>query len=569
MTDMVVVMLNTDRLCLGCMNDCGGEKVCGICGYDSETRNASDCLPTKIWLKDRYLVGKVISKDADGIVYIGWDNAKDSIVSIREFFPDLALRNPDKTVSIAEENKYLFNGGLLKFLEINQKLAESELPSLIPSIDVFEENGTAYVINTTFSGITLEDFLSRNGGVLRWEQARPLFLPLMDTLKGLHEMGIVHGGICPTSILVGRDGKLRLSAVKINNTKPENINDSESSGFLAIEQYSDGAEITAATDVYALSATIFSVLIGSIPPSAQLRLEKDSLTIPAKFAEELPRNVLVALANGLQVNLANRTATINDFRNELVYGDSADGSDINTAHKRKVNNETENRKTKKSSSGVKSAVISAVCTALVFVIIAGVLCLTVFKDYIFPKTPVSDINSSETAPPSSQVIGTTDENIEDAPKQYAVPTLTGKYYSEIIDNADEEEYENFKFSIKSKEYSDKYARGVVCAQSIAAGTGVLKETEIQLTISLGPKEVKIANVLGQDENQAKLELLKQGFIYENIEVVERYDSESTPGVVLEQEPAYGTKTNTDVLVTIYVNSYKEENSDDADTTLYR
>ena len=63
-------MLNTDRLCLGCMNDSGGEKVCAICGYDSDTRNDADCLPTKMWLKDRYLVGKVSGRDADGIVYM-------------------------------------------------------------------------------------------------------------------------------------------------------------------------------------------------------------------------------------------------------------------------------------------------------------------------------------------------------------------------------------------------------------------------------------------------------------------------------------------------------------------
>ncbi|MBR4073107.1 MAG: protein kinase, partial [Clostridia bacterium] len=380
-------MLNTDRLCLGCMNDCGGEKVCGICGYDSDSRNDFDCLPAKLWLRDRYLIGKVLSRDTDGVVYIGWDNARDSIVNIREFFPSFALRNPDKTISVSEESKYLFNGGLLRFLEINKKLSETELPSLIPTVDVFEENGTGYVVNATFSGITLEDFLNRNGGTLKWEQARPLFLPLMDTLKGLHEMEITHGGISPKTILVGRDGKLRISAVKINNSESaDNTQNIVNPGFSAIEQYNESyGTITYSTDVYSLSATLFCVLIGNVPPAADLRLENDNMTIPAKFAEELPRNVLVALANGLQVLPSNRTSSINNFRNELVYGDSADGTDINTAHKKRAQSEPETKKSPKSGSGVKAAVISAVCTALVFVIIAGVLSLTLFKDYIFPK----------------------------------------------------------------------------------------------------------------------------------------------------------------------------------------
>ena len=103
----------------------------------------------------------------------------------------------------------------------------------------------------------------------------------------------------------------------------------------------------------------------------------------------------------------------------------------------------------------------------------------------------------------------------------------------------------------------KYPRGQICAQSVAEGTGVVRDTKIELTISLGPKEIKIANVLGLDETNAKLELLKQGFLYDNIEVLEKYDEDHEPGVVLEQEPKYGTQVSADSAVKIYINSYKE------------
>ena len=118
-----------------------------------------------------------------------------------------------------------------------------------------------------------------------------------------------------------------------------------------------------------------------------------------------------------------------------------------------------------------------------------------------------------------------------------------------------EVYEKFEFVIKGKEYSDKYQRGQICAQSVAEGTGVVRDTKIELTISLGPKEIKIANVLGLDETNAKLELLKQGFLYDNIEVSEKYDEDHEPGVVLEQEPKYGTQASADSAVKIYINSY--------------
>ena len=90
---------------------------------------------------------------------------------------------------------------------------------------------------------------------------------------------------------------------------------------------------------------------------------------------------------------------------------------------------------------------------------------------------------------------------------------------------------------------------------MAEGTNVVRDTKIELTISLGPKEVKIANVKGLDEMSAKIELLKQGFLYDNIEVLEKYDEDREPGTVLEQEPKYGTQVSPQAPVKIYINSY--------------
>lgn len=560
-------MLNTDRLCLGCMNDSGGEKVCEICGYDAETRNPSNALSTKLWLNDKYLVGKVTAYKDDCVVYIGWDNSDDSIVTIYEYFPSFAIRNPDKTVSVSEQDKFSFNGGLLSFIEISNKLNSPEFVSLIPTKDVFEENGTAYLIKPAFTGITLSDFLTRNGGTLKWEQVRPLFLPLMDTLKAMHDQGIIHGFLSPETILVGRDGKIRISTVNFWNNRSDVSSDSLQTGFAAIEQYNQGERtVSASSDIYALSATLFNVLIGTVPPASDLRIENDSLSVPSKFAEELPRNVLVALANGIQVLPEKRTVDIEGFRNELVYGNAADGSDIN-APKKAQGTAAPAKKSAQKSGGVKSAVLAAVCTSLVFLVIVGVLCFTVFKDYIFPKEEIKRPVSSEQAP-SSQVIGSVDKDSIEAPKQYSVPKLVGKWYSDIVDDEDDQ-YENFTITVKDKVFSDKYSKGTICEQSVKEGSSVLKGTEIQVVISLGPREIKIANVVGLDEMSAKMELLKQGFIYQNIEIIDKYDSEGLPGAVLEQKPAYGTKTNTDITVELYINSYTGEEDEDEDDSSSR
>lgn len=547
-------MLNTERLCADCMNDNGGERICPVCGCDSAVQNPAGCLPVKFMLRDRYLVGRAKTQNGEGITYIGWDTGSDSIINIKEYFPQgFSSRNPDKTVSMVKGGEYTFNEGLMEFLEINRSIMNSQLPSLIPVTEVFEENGTVYSVSKKISCITMREFLSKNGGSLKWEQARPLFLPLIDTVKGMNDAGIIHGGISVDTVLVGRDGKLRIAGYGIKKLRLSEgeIMPEMYPGFSAIEQYGfEGLHTDLYTDVYGLCATLFCVLIGTVPPEATVRLDNDSMTIPAKFAEELPRHVLSALANGLQVMPYDRTENIEALKNELVYGETAQPA-VKNGSSPKEKNEPE-VKEKKSGGSAKYVIVSSVCTAAVCLAVAAILIFTVFRDSVFKKTDSLPSDSSSESVPVVDQIGTMDSGATESAVLFAVPKLTGKYYAELVDN---EEYDKFKFVIKGYEFSDKFTRGQISSQSVTDGTEVVRDTTVELIISLGPKEIKIANVVGLDEDAAKLELLKQGFLYNNIEVMEKYDEDHEPGTVLEQEPKYGTSVNTEIPVTIYINSY--------------
>ena len=551
-------MFNTAGLCLGCMSDNSGEKICPVCGYDNSTKNPQSSLPVKTILQNRYLVGAVLEMDGEGITYIGWDNAKSSKVKIKEYFPKgIADRNPDKTVLVPTDNKYDFNEGLLEFMEINRAIILSTLPSLVKVFDVFEENSTAYAVLEFVSGITLEEFLNKNGGSLKWEQVRPLFLPLIDTVHGMNEIGFIHGGISADTVIVGRDGKLRISKYSVKKLRlvGNSITPSIYEGYAACEQYGiEGLTVGTYTDVYGLCATIFRALIGSVPPVSVQRIENDAMTIPAKFAEELPHPVLAALANGLQVLPKNRTQNIEELKNELVYGE------IQTPVQKEkpVSKKSAKAPSKKASNakGAKYALISALCTVLAILLIGVILVFTVFKDSVFNNKDNSSVYSTPSFnAPVVDSIGDVDSGVVDNVKLYPVPELKGKYFSEIIDD---ENYEMFEFILKDKEYSDSCPKGTVCAQSVNAGTQSPRDTKIEVVISLGPKEFAIANLKGMDEDSAKLELLKQGFLYENIKVLEKFDEDSEPGTVIEQSPKYGEKVNSEAVVEIYINSYKGE-----------
>ncbi len=570
-------MLNTEGLCLGCMNDNGGERVCPICGYDNSAENPKNTLPVKSIIANRYLIGKALTSDGEGITYIGWDNAKSSRVKIKEYFPKgFATRNADKTVSIPDDGRYTFNEGLLEFIDINRSIMISTLPALMPVYDVFEDNGTAYCITEFISGITLEEFLKKNGGSLKWEQARPLFLPVIDTVGSMNDIGYIHGGISAQTVIVGRDGKLRISdySVKKLRRADSELDSCVYDGYAAYEQYgSQEFKNDTYTDVYGLCAVLFRVLIGAEPPVATQRITNDVMTIPAHFAEELPRQVLAALANGLQVLPNKRTKNIDTFKNEFVYGEiDSPAPEPQKAPKPQSEDKIYSNskdKPKKKASSAKYAIISSLCTVFIIGIIAVALIFTVFKDSVFP--PEEDVSSNNIVSVISEVSDNEAESIpETVVKKFTVPDFSGKYYSEIEDN---EDYNMFKFVLKQKTYSDEYPRGTVCKQSVKVGSSVERDTEITLTISLGPKEIKMPNLKGLSENDAKLELLKQGFLYENIKVLEKYDEESEPESVLDQSPKYGESLSTETVVEIYINSYEGdpeeglEGNDTQDTDL--
>ena len=127
---------------------------------------------------------------------------------------------------------------------------------------------------------------------------------------------------------------------------------------------------------------------------------------------------------------------------------------------------------------------------------------------------------------------------------------------------DLDNYERFKFSIKGKEYSDKYGRGQICYQSVAADTAVKNETPIEVVISLGPKELKIKDVMGFDETGAVVELLKQGFLFENIEIVHREDPTKEPETVIGQFPEPGETVTLESYIRIEINDYVPEEPED-------
>ena len=550
-------MVNTDRLCMCCMNDNGGEKICSICGHDSSKDNPSHLLKAGSWINaNRYLIGKAIEESGDGVTYIGWDNEKNAVVNVREYFPSgLAVRSADRmTLNPADDKALEFLRGRNEFVSLHCDLKTMEhTTALLKTTDVFEANGTVYSVTGTVSGITLKAFLLRNGGSLKWEQLRPLFLPLVTSVMELHQKGIVHRGISADTILVGRDGRLYLTGFSIKDSKCANTEFASSlqTGYAAPEQYGHFEGISdEKSDIYALGAVMFRCLFGSVLPDANERMNNDALSIPAKITESVPRNVLGAIANTLKINPSARIASAERLKQIL---DMLPETTEQAAEPVKA----------KNSSG-KMAIISSLITAIVFILIFVILLLTVGKDFIGGKDNDTSSGTSYYTPSFEQP-GQQDPNVDPDPdeKTYEVPDYSKKTYAQIMD--DDALHERFEIFIIGKEYSD-LPRGQVTRQTIAAGTKVVKDTEVGLYVSLGPSTVAMPKVLGLTEQEAYIVLLEAGFLPENITFTkEIYDDTASPSVALRATYNEGDKISLDSAIEIYINGYTGDGTDTQDT----
>ena len=529
-------MANLENLCPGCMGVMGDNEVCSSCGFDG-TANSSEFLQIKTILEDRYFVGKVLSQNGEGVTYMGYDTELEAVVHIREFFPEGLCERDGDSVYTTEEYADIFANYKSEFLSLARVLARMRnLSAILPVYDIFEQNETAYYISEAVEYITLRDFLVRNGGRLNFEQMCRLFKPVFSTLASLHSVGVVHRGISPETMIVSRDGRLRIDGFCIPDLRTARTNLSLElyKGYAAIEQYGFDGESGAWTDVYSVAAVIYRTLIGSPPPDAAERVTNDRMIIPPEIAEALPAYALSALADALQILPNDRTQSIEDFRDEL----SAAPSVVNRATRENV--ESEPRRTprkRKKNSNKKYVAVAALITAVVLAVVVFILSQTVFR-------PNNDDTNVPTTLNTEQTTKTDYSQIIENKSKISVPDFT-KYTASELESALSTEYIEIreKFSIVWDRKTDNSEKGTILAQSVKAGEMVDKGTQITLTVSVGNGMITVPRVENLKKDAALLELCKNGFIYDNIDIMYVQESEEEAGTVIEQSIKAKTKVS--------------------------
>ena len=518
------------NLCMGCMIDKGENEVCPKCGFGENDLQPLSNLPLRYLLDGRYLIGRSLESNSESVTYLAWDTEENIAVRVHEYFPEAFCDRAADGIQVTPfaGKEFEYNKYIEQFLDIARTLAKnSDLPSLFPVTDIFEANETAYYVTDHVKTITMREFLIRNGGTLTWDQIRPLLMPVLTTLSALHEDDLIHRGISPETLIVGVDGKIRISGFCVADvrTARTEINAQLFPGFAAIEQYGFENSQGPWTDVYGLCATLYRVLVGSPPADATERVTNDRMVIPSEIAREIPRNVLTALADGLAILADDRTRNVAELKNELVPSSGDPDAPVS------------------SGKGRKYAIIAAVIT-LVILVGLGYYVFKIWGEPLLNQT--TDVSSNASVPTSSVVSQIEAPVNPDA--TYPVDNLIGMPYTDAVTLASA----NFEIRVIDVAMSN-YDYGKIFWQSINPGEKQRKGTVIEVKISVGNGMLAIPQgLIGQTVDVVYQALRDAGFRVDHVKLDEMVsEEEENPGIVIEIDPECGTNTSMFSVVTIY------------------
>ena len=228
-----------------------------------------------MFLGDRYQVQNPIGRGGMATVYRGYDQLLERFVAIK-VLRDVYSTDPKFVAHVRREAKIT---------------AALQHPNIVQVYDYGCVDGNYFIVMELVEGTDLRRYL-RARNVLSTDRAIIIAHDVALALGAAHHRGIVHRGIKPQDILIGRDGSIKL----IDFGYAYNMNDglaTEGMTFGIVQYYApeqaQGESVTPAADIYALGNVMYEMLTGrtpfdgDTPVAVAMQHIQDAPTPPSQF----------------------------------------------------------------------------------------------------------------------------------------------------------------------------------------------------------------------------------------------------------------------------------------------
>jgi eukaryotic-like serine/threonine-protein kinase len=277
-------------------------------------------------LSDRYRIDRELGAGGMATVFLAHDLRHDRDVAIKVLHPDLGA-------ALGGE----------RFLSEIRTTARLQHPHILPLLDSGSVDGLLYYVMPLVTGETLRARLVREKQ-LPVDDAIRIASEVADALGYAHELGVIHRDIKPENILlqgghatvadfgialaVQQAGGQRMTQTGLSLGTPQ---------YMSPEQAMGERSIDARSDLYALAAVTYEMLVGEPPftgPTVQSILARVMTEEPRAMVAQrkaIPDHVEYAVMRGLEKLPADRWGSAREFGSALQGGASASHGSVATS----------------------------------------------------------------------------------------------------------------------------------------------------------------------------------------------------------------------------------------------
>jgi eukaryotic-like serine/threonine-protein kinase len=213
-----------------------------------------------------------------------------------------------------------------RFRREAQSAAGLNHPNIVSIFDRGRAEGTYYIAMEYLDGRTLKELLVRNGPTpipIAIDYARQI----LGALSFAHRNGIIHRDIKPHNIIVGPDGRLKVTDFGIARSGASQMTEAGSivgtAQYLSPEQ-ARGAPVDPRSDLYSLGIMLYEMLTGKVPFTGDTPVEIAMKHLsqvpepPSKLRSEVPHDLDAVVMRALAKDPEQRYGSAEEMDADLA-----------------------------------------------------------------------------------------------------------------------------------------------------------------------------------------------------------------------------------------------------------